>query len=124
MAHNSLSPGDLILRVEIPVQNRRSAYQQISEKASFDWALVSCAASARVEGGKVTQARIALGSISPVPHLVKAANDFLEGKELNEETAGQAAELMLQRARPQRHNGYKIPMARALIRRTLLQLIA
>ncbi|HOB31902.1 MAG TPA: FAD binding domain-containing protein, partial [Verrucomicrobiota bacterium] len=72
MAHNSLSPGDLILRVEIPVQNRRSAYQQISEKASFDWALVSCAASARVEGGKVTQARIALGSISPVPHLVKA----------------------------------------------------
>jgi xanthine dehydrogenase YagS FAD-binding subunit len=123
-AHHSLSAGDLILRVEVPASNRRSAYQQISEKTAFDWALVSCAVAARVDGGKVTQARIALGAISPVPHLVKAANDFLEGKELNEETAGKAAELVLERARPQEHNGYKLPMARALVRRTLLQLIA
>src|SRR5215510_6166328 len=27
-AHNSLEPGDLILKVEVPVQNRRSAYVQ------------------------------------------------------------------------------------------------
>src|SRR4029077_5118916 len=49
-AHHSLNPGDLILKVEVPVANRRSAYQQVSEKAMFDWALVSCAAAAKVDG--------------------------------------------------------------------------
>src|SRR5262249_29793714 len=49
-AHNSLEPGDLILKVEVPAQNRRSCYQQLSEKENFDWALVSCAAAAKVDG--------------------------------------------------------------------------
>jgi CO/xanthine dehydrogenase FAD-binding subunit len=38
--------GDLILRVEIPTTRSRSAYLQASDKHAFDWALVSCAASA------------------------------------------------------------------------------
>src|SRR6267378_3098347 len=31
-SHHSLEPGDLILKVELPVQERRSAYLQLSEK--------------------------------------------------------------------------------------------
>jgi len=62
-AHHSLEPGDLILRIELPVQQRRSAYLQVSEKSMFDWALVSCAAAARVEGGKLSQARVVLGAV-------------------------------------------------------------
>ncbi len=123
-AHNSLQVGDLILRVEIPVQGRRSAYQQISEKASFDWALVSCSAAARVDGKKVGQVKIALGAISPVPHMVRTAHEFLEGKTLDEATADRAADLILAGAQPMEHNGYKLAIARALIRRTLLQLVA
>jgi xanthine dehydrogenase YagS FAD-binding subunit len=123
-AHNSLLPGDLILRVEIPVQNRHSAYQQISEKASFDWALVSCSAAAKVSGRKLSQVKIALGAISPVPHVVQAANDFLEGKSLDEETANKAADLILAKPELLEHNSYKLPIARALIRRTLQQLVA
>jgi xanthine dehydrogenase YagS FAD-binding subunit len=123
-AHNSLLPGDLILRVEIPVQNRHSAYQQISEKASFDWALVSCSAAAKISGRKLSQVKIALGAISPVPHVVQAANDFLEGKSLDEETANKAADLILAKPELLEHNSYKLPIARALIRRTLQQLVA
>ena len=40
-AHNSLNPGDLILRVEIPTARSHSAYMQVSDKHSFDWALVN-----------------------------------------------------------------------------------
>jgi xanthine dehydrogenase YagS FAD-binding subunit len=123
-AHNSLNPGDLILRVEIPMQNRRSAFQQVSEKASFDWALVSCAAAAKVDGKKLSQVKIALGAISPVPHEVQAANEFLEGKTLDDDTANKAADLILEKAHPLEHNGYKIPIARALVRRTLMQLVS
>jgi xanthine dehydrogenase YagS FAD-binding subunit len=121
-AHNSLEPGDLILRVEIPLTGRRSSYQQVSEKTAFDWALVSCAAAGKVDGGRLTQARVALGSVSPVPFQVKSANDFLEGKTLDDATAEHTAALILEKARPQSHNGYKIPIIRTLIRRTLMQL--
>jgi xanthine dehydrogenase YagS FAD-binding subunit len=121
-AHNSLAPGDLILRVEIPTTRNRSAYLQVSDKHTFDWALVSCAAAANVDNGKLNQPRVALGSISPVPHQVQAANDFLDGKKLDDDTASQAANLILKEARPLEHNAYKIPMAHALIRRTLLKL--
>src|SRR5438309_701178 len=67
-AHNSLEPGDLILKVEVPVQQRRSAYLQMSSRTEFDWALVSCAAAARVEANKLSQARVVLGAISNVPY--------------------------------------------------------
>jgi xanthine dehydrogenase YagS FAD-binding subunit len=123
-AHHSLDAGDLILKVEIPVTRRRSAYLQVSEKSAFDWALVSCAAAANVEGGQLRQPRVVLGAIANVPYQVAAANTFLEGKSLDESTLNQAADLILQKAQPHSENGYKIPIARALIRRTLQQLKA
>ena len=122
LAHNSLNPGDLILRVEIPTVRARSAYLQVSDKHAFDWALVSCAAAAEVEDGKLKSPRVALGSISPVPHQVAAANSFLDGKFLDDATATQAADLILKDAKPLEHNAYKVPLAHALIRRTLLKL--
>jgi len=96
-SHNSLNPGDMILKVEIPTARTHSAYLQTSEKHEFDWALVSCAAAAKVVDGKLSQPRVALGSISPVPHQVEAANKFLEGKILDEGTANQAADMILKK---------------------------
>jgi xanthine dehydrogenase YagS FAD-binding subunit len=122
LAHNSLNNGDLILRVEIPTTRSRSAYLQASDKHAFDWALVSCAAAAEIENGKLKSPRVALGSISPVPHQVEAANSFLDGKVLDDATATQAADLILKDAKPLEHNAYKVPLAHALIRRTLLKL--
>jgi xanthine dehydrogenase YagS FAD-binding subunit len=123
-AHHSLQPGDLVLKIELPVQQRHSAYKQVSEKSEFDWALVSCAAAAKLDGGKLSQARVVLGAVSNVPHQVEAANQFLEGKPLDEATLDKAADLILENAHAHSENGYKIPIARALIRRTLLQLKA
>jgi xanthine dehydrogenase YagS FAD-binding subunit len=122
LAHNSLQPGDLIVRVEIPTTRSRSTYIQASDKHAFDWALVSCAAAAEVVDGKLQSPRVALGSISPVPHQVEAANDFLDGKVLDEATASQAADMILADAKPLEHNAYKVPMAHALIRRALFKL--
>jgi len=123
-SHNSLEQGDLILRVEIPVQGRRSAYLQLSEKSVFDWALVSCAAAAKVDGSKLSDVSIFLGQVSNVPYQVKAANDFLEGKSMDDAAAAKAADLILEKAHVQAHNGYKVPIVRALVRRTLAQLTA
>lgn len=123
-AHNSLGKSDLILRIEITPANRRSAYLQISEKADFDWALVSCAAAATISDGKLHNARVALGAIAPIPWQKDEANAFLEGKPLNPDIAEKAADILLRDASPFGDNAYKIPMAKALVRRTLMKLAA
>lgn len=123
-SHNSLEPGDLILKVEVPARPRRSAYLQISEKAMFDWALVSCAAAAEVDGNRLHRACVVLGAVSNVPYQVQAANDWLEGKSLDEALAVRAADLILEKAHAHSQNAYKAAIARTLIRRTLMQLKA
>jgi len=122
-AHHSLGPADLILRVQIPEEGRASAYKQISEKASFDWALVSCAAAAKVDGNKLRQVRVVLGAVAPVPYQVAAAHEYLEGRELTDDVAAHASEIILKDTLALDHNGYKVPIARALIHRTLKQLV-
>jgi len=67
--------------------------------------------------------KIALGAISPIPHQVAAAHELLDGKELDAELASRAADLILKDADPLAHNAYKVPIAHALIRRTLKQLV-
>jgi len=124
-AHNSLKPTDLILRIEIPVTaGGRSAYLQMGEKSDFDWALVSCAAAARVDGKTLRDARMVLGAVAPVPWQVEEANQFLEGRELTDAVMAGAADLILKDAEPLAHNAYKVPLARALIRRVLTSLVA
>ena len=122
-AHNSLREDDLILHVELraaPVP--RSAYLQVSERSDFDWALVSCAASAQVNDRILRGVRIALGAVAPIPWQSDEANASLEGKLATAETAERAADLLLREARPFGANAYKIPIARALVRRALLRL--
>jgi xanthine dehydrogenase YagS FAD-binding subunit len=96
----------------------------MSARSDFDWALVSCAVAAKVDRNKLSNARVVMGAVSNIPHQVEAANTFLEGKELSEENSAKAADLILEKAHVQPFNGYKIPIARALIHRTLMKLIA
>jgi xanthine dehydrogenase YagS FAD-binding subunit len=123
-AHNSLQSGDLVVSVKVPKQRGRSAYLQVSEKGSFDWALVSCAAAADVQGGVARNVRLYLGVVAPIPYTVAKATAFLEGKPLNEKNVAEAARLLLADASPHEHNAYKVPMAQAMAKRTLLALEA
>lgn len=124
-AHHSLDAGDVITGIRVPaVPGLRSHYLQISEKGDFDWALVSCAASARVNGGRLSDVRVALGAIAPGPWMPDGAAAGLEGRSLDDDLAAAVAERMLAEAEPREHNAYKIPMAKALVKRTLRALVA
>lgn len=122
LAQNSLKPPDLITGVEIPTPAGKSAYLQVSEKSDFDWALVSCAAAGKVTGGRISGARIFLGAVAPVPFEMPEANQSLEGKVLDETAVSAAADILLKKATPATQNGYKMAIARTLVRRTLLKL--
>jgi xanthine dehydrogenase YagS FAD-binding subunit len=119
-----LERGELITAVELPplAWARRSRSVKVRERASFAFALVSVAAALDVNGGTVRDARVALGGVAHRPWRATRAEEALRGAPATEESFARAAETELAQARALRDNAYKLPLARNLIVRTLLEL--
>ena len=123
---HALRPGELITEVRVPeaALARRGTYLKAMDRKAWSFALVSVAAAARIERGVARDARIVMGGVAPVPWRVVAAEKGLEGSALDEAACADAADRMLAGATPLRDNGYKVTLARELVRRALRSLIA
>jgi xanthine dehydrogenase YagS FAD-binding subunit len=117
-----LDHGELVTAVELPAVDGRSAYRKVRERASFAFAVVSVAAALDVDDGRVRDVRLALGGVAHKPWRAHSAEDALRSEPATEASFARAAAVELARAKPLRDNGYKIPLARNLIVRTLLEL--
>ena len=70
--------------------------------------------------GEICQdARIVLGGVAPIPWRAVKAEAFLRGKRIDAGAADRTAEIALEPATPLKDNGYKIDLAKALVRRSL-----
>ncbi|WP_131741736.1 FAD binding domain-containing protein [Actinomadura roseirufa] len=118
----TLEPGELVTAVEVPPLGMPSRYRKVRERASFAFALVSVAAALEVGNGVVTGVRLALGGVAHRPWRARRAEDALRGAAATEESFLRAAEAELEAAEPLRDNAYKVPLARNLIVRTLMEL--
>ncbi|MEV5572386.1 xanthine dehydrogenase family protein subunit M [Spirillospora sp. NPDC052269] len=119
---STLRPGDLITHVHVPPLAMPGTYRKVRERASFAFALVSIAAALDVTDGVVRDCRIALGGVAAKPWRARRAEAALRGGPATEDAFTRAAEAELAAAEPLRDNGYKIPLARNLIVRTLGEL--
>ncbi|HKN92985.1 MAG TPA: xanthine dehydrogenase family protein subunit M [Thermoleophilaceae bacterium] len=119
-----LEPGDLITAVELPplAFAGTSTYRKVRDRAAFSFAVVSVAAALDVADGLVRDCRLALGGVAHVPWRAATAEQALRGKPATEESFAAAAGAELEQARPLRDNGFKVPLARAVIVRTLMEL--
>ena len=73
-----------------------------------------------LESGRISNSRLVLGAAAPIPIRIKAAEQFLNGKEPGKETAEQAAQIAVKETSPLGKNGYKVQLFRALVKRTIL----
>jgi xanthine dehydrogenase YagS FAD-binding subunit len=121
-AHNSLHPSDLIVSVDIPTQKNRSTYLQVSEKSDFDWALVSCAAAGKISGSVWSGIAVVLGAVAPVPYRIDSVE--LQKEKLSSDSINSIVEGVAAKATPLGQNRYKIPIARALVRRVLTKIMS
>jgi xanthine dehydrogenase YagS FAD-binding subunit len=121
-----LGPGELVTDIAVPASAvaRRSWYLKLRERASYEFALVSVAAALDLDaGGRVAEARVALGGVAHRPWRLRAAEDRLRGAHPGDGASVAAAlEESLAEARPRRHNGFKIELARRAVVRVLGQL--
>jgi xanthine dehydrogenase YagS FAD-binding subunit len=116
-----LEHGELITAVELPAVPwfARSAYLKIRDRASYEFALASAAVALDVDRGRIRDARVALGGIATKPWRSREAEQVLHEARPEEATFRAAAEAALQGARPQRHNGFKIELAKRTLARAL-----
>ncbi len=112
-AETRLAMDELIVGYLIPLRDsQRSAYIKVRERASYEYALVSAAASVVLSGDRVVAARIALGSVAQRPWRLPAAEAALVGKQLKPEHVTPSIAAAMAEARPLARNGYKVAMAR------------
>ncbi len=120
-----LAHGELITAVELPPLPFavRSRYRKVRDRASYAFALVSVAAALDVADGVVRDVRLALGGVAHKPWRAWQAEAALRGAPATEETFRRAADAELAAAQPLPGNAFKVPLARTLIVRTLLDLL-
>ncbi len=116
-----LEPGDLLTAIRIPGRwvGARFYFEKVRDRQAWDWALVSVAAAVVESGGRIERARIAVNGVAPHPVRLRDVEALVRGQPVGEETAAAAGELAIRGMRPLRHNDYKIPLTRNLVRRAL-----
>jgi len=109
----------LDIRLPPPASGTRSAYVKAMDRKVWAFALVGAATVVQMEGDRIADARIVLSGVAPIPWRARGAEQALAGQPANPEAFAGAAEAALRGAHPLEHNGYKVSLARTLIRRAL-----
>ncbi len=114
---NNLQHGELITSIELPKSNfaSHSYYLKVRDRASYAFALVSVAAALELSGGKIKQARIAMGGVAHKPWRATEAEKVLIGKAATEENFKAAADAAMKSAKPLEYNKFKIELGKRAI---------
>src|SRR5258705_456743 len=83
-----LEPGDLITHVTLPppIAGSKQVYLKLRDRASYEFALASAAVVLTITGGKITQARMALGGVGTKPWRSPEAKSAMTHKAANDRT--------------------------------------
>lgn len=116
--HN-LHEDELITAVDLPADDfsEHFTYIKIRDRSSYAFALVSVAAALQMDNGIIKKARLALGGVAHKPWRRPEAEALLNNQKPDKTVFEAAARELLQGAKGQGHNNFKIELAhRAIIR--------
>ena len=122
---NILAADEVLAGVQLPPAGtgRRSTYNKVLDRESWTHAVVSAAVVLDMDNEICRSARIVLGGVAPIPWRLPNVESLLAGQRITPELAAKAGEAAIAGAQKLSKNGYKLPMTKALVRRTLLTLV-
>jgi xanthine dehydrogenase YagS FAD-binding subunit len=117
-----LDDDEIVTRIQIPkpTEGAKSSFGKVAIRKSIDFAIANCAAMITRSGSGVAAARICLNAVHVTPYRAIEAEEAIVGETLNDERAEAAAAAVAAAARPMRHNGYMVQIARTLVKRAIL----
>ena len=116
-----LKPGELLVEVRVPNESSKTHQLFLKHRIrhASDFALASVAMVAEISNGIAQDIRIVMGGIAPFPYVADKTGEVINGKELDPKLILQVAEASIDGARSLPQNGYKIDLAKALVKRAL-----
>lgn len=116
-----MRPNDLLVAIRIPgdMAGSRQYFEKVADRKVWDFPLVNVASAARIEGGTIQEIRLAVNGVSPTPVRLTEVEQALVGNAVDERTEDLGGRLAIRGARALRHNQYKIPMMRNLVKRAI-----
>jgi xanthine dehydrogenase YagS FAD-binding subunit len=117
---------DLLTEISVPVPaaNTKSTFIKVTQRGVYDFAIVSIAVVAQIEGGVWKDGRVVLGGVAPTPFRATDAEAALKGQKIDATVAKAAADNTMTKARPMSQNAYKVAIAKNLIMRAITSLVA
>jgi len=94
-------PSEVVTGLRLPlIDGNHSAYVKLRRRGSIDFPIAGAAVALQLEGDVVRRCRIVLSAVASHPLEARAADEFLTGKSLDEETVRAAAEIAAKPAKP------------------------
>jgi len=96
----------------------KSGWYKVRDRGTWDFALASAAVTVQMSGSNVSNASVVLGGVDVVPHRASAAESYLNGKSLSEDTYAGAASAAVQDATPLTYglgNAYRVDLAKGAV---------
>lgn len=113
-----IDAGELIVSIHVPAAAAHGTqfWEKLMQRGAWDFALVSCAAHRRADGS----VRMALGGVALAPwRIALSVEEDVAVGGLDEESMDALAERAMYDVAPLAHNGYKVELAQALLRRAM-----
>jgi xanthine dehydrogenase iron-sulfur cluster and FAD-binding subunit A len=124
----ALQPGEVVTDISFRSlrEDERGAFVKLGLRRTHAIALANAAVVVSMEGERVADAQIALGSVAPTVIRAREAEDALVGTVMDDTAIGEAAECSAHLAAPisdlRGSAGYRRHMVRVLVRRALLSI--
>jgi 4-hydroxybenzoyl-CoA reductase subunit beta len=94
-------PNEVVTALRLPaIKGTESAYVKLRRRGSIDFPIAGAAVALQMDGDKVARCRIVLSAVASYPLEARAADEFLTGKSLDDETVQAAAEIAAKPAKP------------------------
>jgi xanthine dehydrogenase YagS FAD-binding subunit len=117
----ALRPDELLTHVILPpAAAMKSATYEVRFKSSHDWPIAFASVALGMQGTTVSDARVVLGAVAPIPWRSPEAEQVLKGQAVTPEIALKAAEAALADASPMSENAYKVQIAKTAVKRAIL----
>jgi xanthine dehydrogenase YagS FAD-binding subunit len=118
---NVLKDGEVLAEIVLPARaaSTRSTYHKILDREAWTHAVVSAAVVLDMNKEVVRAARVVLGGVAPIPWRLPEVEKMLAGQRITPALAAKAGDAAVAGARPLAKKGYKVPLTRNMVKRTL-----
>ena len=117
---NTLQPNEIVTEINVPgASGWKTATYEVRQRQLMDWPLATASVAVRVRGGKVSDARVVLGHVAPIPWRSSEAETALKGQALNESAGEAGGKAAVAAATPLSQNKAKVQLAAVAVKRAV-----